>query len=100
MLKIYEILVPTVDNDGKPFRTRYHRVWDKKVYDITGGISILTPLKGKWVDDGTLYEERNIPVRIACTESQMMEILKFTKEYYRQIAIMAYVISEEVIIYR
>lgn len=98
-LELWEVLVPTISNEGKVFRTRYHRVWDRKVYEITGGISILPPLKGKWLNNSKLYEERNIPVRIACTELQLMEILKFTKIYYDQIAIMAYRISDKVIIY-
>jgi hypothetical protein len=99
MTELWEILVPTVKNEGKPFRTRYHRVWDKQVYEITGGLTILRPTKGKWVHQGKTYEERNIPVRVACSREQLMLILKFTKEYYDQLAIMAYKISDEVIIF-
>ena len=98
-MELWEILVPTIDNEGKAFRTRYHKVWDAKVKAITGGLTILKPVKGIWEYDGRTYEERNIPVRIACTRSQIEEILKFTKPYYRQIAVMAYKISEEVIIF-
>lgn len=95
---LWEILVPTKDNEGKPFRTRYHRVWDKKVYEMTGGLTIVQPVKGKWIDGGILYDERNIPVRIACNRDTIYDILEFTKKYYNQIAIMAFRISEEVII--
>ena len=73
---MWEILVPTVMPDGKPIKTRYHKVWDTKVYAITGGLTILTPTKGKWVcPEGSLFEERMIPVRIACTRSQLDEII-------------------------
>lgn len=96
-IKLYEILVPTVSNEGKPFRTRYHKVWDKKILEIAGGLTVLRPAKGQWVSgSGDLYLDRTIPVRIACTRDQIMEICKHTAKYYDQIVIMAYQISEEV----
>lgn len=97
--KLWEILVPTIFNDGKPVRTRYHRIWDRKVYEITGGLTIMTPSKGKWVSpNGTLFAERMIPVRISCTREEIEKIIDMTMKYYDQEAIMAYLISEEVII--
>lgn len=98
-IKLWEILVPTIRNNGTPIKTRFHRVWDKKVYDITGGLTILTPTKGKWVSpNGTLFAERMIPVRIACSEEQIREIIKMTIKYYEQEAVMAYLVSSQVII--
>lgn len=98
-IKLWEIMVPTIRNDGKPIKTRFHRVWDKKVYDITGGLTIMTPAKGKWVSPtGRLFAERMIPVRIACTEEQIRIIVKMTIRYYEQEAVMAYLISNQVII--
>jgi hypothetical protein len=99
MKEMWEILVPTIRNDGKPIRTRYHRVWDMKVNEITGGMTILTPTKGKWVcPEGNLFEERMIPVRIACTREQIDKIVDMTLEYYDQKAVLAYRVSEEVIL--
>jgi len=97
---LWEILVPTIHRvDGKPITTKYHRVWDKKVYEITKGITILTPAKGKWVcPEGGLFEERMIPVRIACTREEIETIIDMTIKYYDQLAVMAYKVSEEVII--
>lgn len=98
-LKFYEILVPTQFNDGKPIRTRYHRVWDKKVRDITGGLTIIPPIRGQWISsDGELFSERMIPVRIACTAEQIEQIADISAEYYKQKAILYYLISEEVTI--
>jgi hypothetical protein len=100
-MELWEILVPTVRNDGRPFKTCYHKVWDKKVYDITGGITIMKPTRGKWVSEGPdakYYEERMIPVRIATSRENIEKIIDVTKEYYDQIKIMCYKISEEVII--
>lgn len=34
-MMFWEILVPTQTNEGKPIRTRFHRVWDDKVEVIT-----------------------------------------------------------------
>lgn len=97
--KLYEILVPTIRNDGRPIREKFHRVWDAKVYEITGGLTVLKPTKGKWVSaEEKLFEERMIPVRIACTKNQMDKIIDMTIDYYEQLAVMAYKISDEVII--
>ena len=79
MKKLYQILVPTVRNNGKPIRTRFHRVWDSKVREVTGGLSIIAPIKGQWIcGNGDLYSERMIPVNIACTEEQMKKIVEIT----------------------
>jgi len=98
-MQFWEILVPTMSNDLKPFRLRYHRVWDEKVRVITGGLSIVAPIKGQWVSNaGELFRERMIPVRIACTEEQIEQIADITAVYYNQKAIMYYQISNKVII--
>lgn len=95
---LWEILVPTSYNDGKPVRTRHHKEWDKRVRKISGGLTILSPVKGQWIcrDSNMLYSERMIPVRIYCTEKQIHNIAKFTINHYRQIAVMAYSISDKV----
>ena len=103
MTQLWEILVPTVRNDGRPYRLRYHRVWDAKVRAITGGLTIVSAVKGQWVDPETcqLYAERMIPVRVACSEDQLDKIIELTLEHYDdQIAIMAYRVSECVKIVR
>lgn len=96
---MWEILVPTVRRTGgKPYTTRYHRVWDAKVREITGGLTILTPAKGQWVSpDGELFVERMIPVRIAATREQIDQIMDLTISYYDQLAVLCYKVSDEVI---
>jgi len=97
--KIYEILVPTTRNDGRPIKTRYHKVWDEKVIEISGGMTILTPAKGRWLSPSEeLFKERMIPVRIICDDSEIEEIINFTIDYYEQEAVLAYVISDTVIL--
>jgi hypothetical protein len=96
---MWEILVPTASNTGKPFRTRYHRVWDAKVREISSGLTILTPATGQWISkDGDLYKERMIPVRILCTREEIEKIIDITMTYYDQLAILAYKISDEYIL--
>lgn len=97
-MKLFEILVPCQYNTGKPVRTRHHKEWDKAVRKISGGLTILKPAKGQWLSkDGTLFDERMIPVRIVCTDKQMARIMKFTICHYRQLAVLAYEISNNVL---
>lgn len=96
---LWEILVPTVRNDGRPFRLRYHRVWDEKIKAISGGLTIVPPVNGVWVSpSGETFEERMIPVRIMCTREEIMAIAEMSKKHYEQEAIMVYRVSTEVYI--
>lgn len=99
MRQLWEILVPTIMND-KPIRTRFHKVWDNKVREVAGGMTVLQPAKGQWVEpvSGELFKERMIPVRIACSREEIEKIIEMTISYYDQKAVMAYKISNEVII--
>jgi len=99
-MELWEILVPTVRRvGGKPYRTRFHRVWDAKVRALTGGLTILRPAIGQWISpDGELFKERMIPVRIACSREQITTIIDFTLVYYDQLAVMAHKVSDEVIL--
>jgi hypothetical protein len=96
-MNLYEILVPTAQNTGRPIRTRMHREWDSQVRRITGGLTILTPARGQWVSpDGTQFNERMIPVRVMCSSEQIERIADLTAGFYRQEAVMFYKISDEV----
>lgn len=97
MKQLWEILVPTVRNDGRPIRTRCHRVWDAKVRGIAGGLTILTPARGQWVSPaGELFAERMIPVRIMATAEEIEAIADETARFYEQLAVMYYKVSDEV----
>jgi len=74
-------------------------VWDKKVREIANGLTILKPAMGQWISpDGNVFAERMIPVRIACSESEINNIAIMTKEYYDQLAVMYYRISDRVVV--
>lgn len=96
---LWEILVPTIRNDGRPFRTRYHRVWDAKVRALSGGLTVMPVAKGQWIaPDGKLFHERMIPVRLIASREQMDAIVDMTLAYYDQLAVLAYKISDVVIL--
>ena len=97
--EMWEVLVPTVRRaDGKPYRTRYHRVWDDKVKEITNGLTIHAPVKGVWAsDEDEEFRERMIPVRIMCTRDEIIKIGEMTKIYYDQLAVLIYRISDDCI---
>ncbi|MFA5491209.1 MAG: hypothetical protein WC284_18670 [Candidimonas sp.] len=99
-LEMWEILVPTVRNDGTPIRTRFHRVWDAEVRKYTGGLTVMPVSKGQWVSpNGTLFVERMIPVRVACRPGDIEQIIQLTLRHYNdQEAVMATKISDHVVI--
>jgi len=92
-IELWEILVPCQYNDGKPVTTRHHKEWDKYVRKLAGGLTIMKPAKGVWVHEEALFEERMIPVRIACSEKVVKQVMTFTLSHYRQIKVMAYRVS-------
>jgi hypothetical protein len=99
---MWEILVPTErrKEPGKFYTTRYHRVWDSKVRAITGGLTVMAPARGQWVNPttGELFQERMIPVRIMATRPEIEAVVDLTLEYYDQVAVLCYKISDEVIL--
>ena len=70
MKTLYEVLVPTMFGfpKVKPISTKHHKNWDKEVQKITGGLTIFKPAEGRWINEGTEYPERVIPVRIMVDE--------------------------------
>jgi hypothetical protein len=96
--EFWEILVPTVRNDGRPFRLRYHRVWDAKVRAISGGLTVMPVARGQWVHGEKLYSERMIPVRVMGTRAEIEQIVDLTLKYYEQLAVLAYRVSDDVIL--
>lgn len=99
-MQMWQILIPTTTPEGKPIRTRFHRVWDEKVRTLTGGLTILRPSKGIWTNPsvGDIYCERMIPVLIKCDSDTIDQIIDISLKYYRQQAIMAYKVSDDVIV--
>lgn len=97
---LWEILVPTIKRlTGKPNKTKFHKKWDEKVREISGGLTILTPVKGQWISkDGSLFHDRMIPVRIIATREEIEKIVDITLKHYDELAILCYKISDEVIL--
>lgn len=103
-MELYEILVPTIkpvemSGDNRIFTNEHHREWDSRVINIANGMTVFQPSEGSWISPkGELFKERMIPVRIACNRDQIEEIIKLTASHYMQKAVMAYRLSEDVII--
>jgi hypothetical protein len=98
---MWEILVPASGKEQE-FPFEHHKAWDEFVRNMAGGLTILKTAKGEWVSpDGTLFRDRVIPVRINCSKKQIKKIIKFTIRHYNQEAVLAYKISNKVLlIYR
>lgn len=100
---LWEILVPCVHGEaeprtsnGNPVKVRHHKVWDAKVREICGGLTIMKPARGEWVsEDDQLYQERMIPVRIMASENEVKKIAEFTIKHYNQLAVMYYKVTED-----
>lgn len=97
--QMWEILVPTVGNDGTPFSIRHHREWDALVKKVSGGMTLVQPVRGTWIDpaDGAEYRERMIPVRLLATKEQIVDVCKETARHYDQLAVLASLIATETV---
>jgi hypothetical protein len=97
-VKMWEILVPA-SNKTQEFTYEHHKAWDEFVIHVSGGITIMKTVKGEWVSpDNLRFKDRMIPVRIKCTRKEMLSIIKFTISHYQQEAVLAYKLSDEVIL--
>lgn len=97
-VKMWEILVPA-SNKNQEFTYNHHKTWDEFVIHISGGITIMKTAKGEWISpDNVRFKDRMIPVRIKCTKRQIQRIIKFTINHYEQEAVIAYKLSDEVIL--
>lgn len=97
-VKMWEILVPA-SNKTQEFTYDHHKAWDEFVIHVSGGITIMKTVKGEWVSpDNVRFKDRMIPVRVKCTRKQMQRIIKFTINHYQQEAVLAYKLSDEVIL--
>jgi len=94
--RLWAILVPRYSSDGEEWDASYHREWDRRVSEITGGLTILPSVDGRWGD----MKERNIVVQVACGTMVMAEIALLTAEYYHQEAVLYWLVSEEAMIGR
>ena len=96
---LWEILVPASKTKQR-FSYEHHKLWDEFVINLAGGVTVFKAAKGSWLAPiGELHEDRMIPCRVACTRSQLQQILDFTGKLYQQLAVMAYLVSQEVIIH-
>lgn len=97
--EMWEILVPASGNNGVDYTYEHHKEWDSFVKSVAHGVTIMKTSKGQWVSPtGQLYIDRMIPCRVLCNEKQIHQIIDFTIKHYKQEAVLAYKISENVIL--
>jgi hypothetical protein len=97
---LWEILVPAATPCGATIEVAHHRTWDAFVQERAGGMTLHKPTRGTWVDSGRVITEPMIPVRILCDAATIEEIVEFTIDHYCQEAVLAYRISECIIMRR
>lgn len=96
--EMWEILVPA-SNKEKEFTYEHHKAWDEYVISKSGGITVMRTVKGEWISPNNVrFKDRMIPVRIYCTGDDIEEIIDFTIKHYDQEAVLAYRISDDVIL--
>ena len=101
-LYLWEILVPQCLPNGQKISVAKHKQWDRDVSRLSGGLTILHTVKGLWINPETnaTSSEGMIPIRIACTYKIMMQVIRLTAQHYEQKAVIAYLISKEVILFK
>jgi len=99
VLPLWEILVP-YKMGRRNVKVPYHQEWDAKVMAIAGGMTLMKVARGSWTSPNTdrTHKELMIPVRIACSEEQIREIMKMTIVHYKQEAVFAMLVSERTLI--
>lgn len=97
-IKMWEILVPASSKELE-FTYDHHKQWDEFVISISGGITIMKTARGQWISpDNIRFRDRMIPVRIKCSKRQIRRIVDFTINHYQQEAVLAYKVSDDVIL--
>lgn len=103
-MKLYEILIPTYDNKGLSFPKEVVTAYLQQVAQLAGGFTATRSgqgdIVGGWVSkDGELHTDFSSPMRVALDSEKLPELLELTAKAFNQKAVMAYVVSPEVIFF-
>jgi len=101
-MKLYQILIPNLDNKGLTFPSDIRRDFLLKVSGIVGGATMLNATQqvyGVWRGhDGSLFTDSSAPMLVAVeTKHQLQQIMSLARTTFEQDSIMAWLVSEEVI---
>ena len=72
---------------------------DTKYAAIITSDNMIGKIKIAGMSDFKKYKEIMIPVRIACTKEQIIQIAKFTIEHYKQKAVFVTLVSENTMVF-
>lgn len=96
---LWEVLIPLASNAGEKYEESYHRVWRDYVLPRSGGLTIFPEVQGEWYNaQGKLFREAMQPVRFLSSREDLEKVIDFTLGHYQQEAVMAYKVSDEVIL--
>lgn len=87
-----QILIPVAGNDGVAFAREFDEVFEAKLVELFGGMSLSPHLiTGAWIDDGTLYHDQTRIYTVALSSLAkghlIGEAVEFAKVHYNQLAI-------------
>jgi hypothetical protein len=92
MKALWEILIPSADEQTV-------KDWYAFVRQFSDGITILKDAKGEWVSpSGIFFEDYMIPIRIICTEGEINLIVDHTVKFFCQESVLAYMLSDNIIL--
>ena len=96
---LWEIFVPATTKYNVPIPVERHQEWDERVCALAGGLTLYSPVKGKYQSDSILIDQM-IPVRIACTHVQIEQIAQITCDWYDQESVLFWEVSPNVKIWK
>ena len=75
-MKHFEILLPVVSNDKKPYIAAL-ATWERAALKIAGGFTELPLASGVWRDEATgeTYRDAVQPYRVACSREQWAQLV-------------------------
>jgi len=97
---LWEIMIPKNIDKHTIFHVSSHRQWNKYVEELTGGMVFFSNLDRRWISSTKTspYFDNKIPVRIFCSKEQMDKIIDFTMQHYDQKHVIAYELSNNIIL--
>lgn len=90
-MRLYQIMIPA------NYSKQTHETWYLTIVE-RGWTTGATQLKPVWGRCGPDQAEKFFPILIACSRWDLWQILRFTKRYYKQRSVAAWVVSPKVYI--
>jgi hypothetical protein len=96
-MQLWQILIPTMDNEGHVFLSKDYDDFANKIIKELGisGLTILPRGTGYWVGSGKqVQQEPMIPILIGCMEHEIQIATKLVAEQFKQNAVAYWKVSD------